>query len=115
MLVGGALVNAVAFSELNWLFLMLRVSGVNEERKRHNKAIEELQVAQAEWSQKWTESLDFINEELHWQSHVVQTFRDIKAAIRQYSQATWQNIDPLGPEPQLSDFYYSSDDQKYAR
>jgi hypothetical protein len=35
MLVGGALVNALAFSGSNYLFSMLRSSGVDEERKRH--------------------------------------------------------------------------------
>ena len=74
LLVGGALVNAVAFSGSNWLFSMLRSSGVDEERKRHDKAIEELQAAQADWSRKRTERLDFINEELRRQGHAVQTF-----------------------------------------
>ena len=50
MLVGGTLVNALAFSGSNYLFSMLRSSDLNEERKRHNQAVEQLQAAQAEWS-----------------------------------------------------------------
>ena len=64
MLVGGALVNALAFSGSNYLFTMLRSSGVDEERKRHDKAVEQLQAAQASWTRKRTERLHFINEEL---------------------------------------------------
>ena len=66
-----ALVNALAFSESNYLFTILRSSGVGEERKRHDKAFEQLQAAQASWSQKRTERLDFINEELRRQGHAV--------------------------------------------
>ncbi|MEW8525347.1 MAG: hypothetical protein AB2552_20075 [Candidatus Thiodiazotropha endolucinida] len=104
--------NALAFSGSNYLFTMLRSSGVDEERKRHDEAIEQLQAAQAEWSRRRTERLDFINDELRRQGHAVQTFRDVDAAMRQYSQVTGHNINPLGPEPQLSDFYTPSDGQK---
>ena len=116
MLVGGALVNALAFSGSNYLFSMLKSSGVDEERKRHDLAVEQLQAAQTEWSRKRTERIDWINEELRRQNHAVQTFHDVDAAIREYSQvfgeAKSKTLDPLGPEPQLSDFYTPSNDQK---
>ena len=47
MLVGGAMVNALAFSGSNYLFSIVRSSDVNEERKRHDQAVKELQAAQA--------------------------------------------------------------------
>ena len=112
LLVGGAVVNALAFTGSNYLFSLLRGSDANEERKRHDKAIEQLQAAHAEWSQRRTECLDWINEELRRQSHAVQTFQDVDAAIREYARVTGKKIEPLGPEPQLSDFYTPSDDQK---
>ena len=37
MLLGGALVNALTFSGSNYLFSMLRSSGVDQERKRNDK------------------------------------------------------------------------------
>ena len=91
---------------------MLRSSGVDEERKRHDKAIEQLQAAQAAWSMKRTERLDFINEELRRQVHAVQTFQDVDAAMQENAQVTRHNLDPLGPEPQLADFYHPIDGQK---
>lgn len=112
MLVGGALVNALAFSGSNYMFSMLRSSGVDEERKRHDKAVEQLQAAQAEWSRRRTERLDWINEQLRRENHAVQTFRDVDAAIQEYSQVFGETVDPLGPEPKLSDFYMPTDDQK---
>ena len=64
MLVGGALVNTLAFTGSNHLFSLLHRSGIEEERYRHDKAVEQLQAAPAEWSRKRTEHLDWINEEL---------------------------------------------------
>ena len=56
------MVNALAFSASNYLFSMLRISDLNEERKRQDQAVEQLQAAQAKWSRKRTERLDWINE-----------------------------------------------------
>ena len=114
MLIGGALVNAVAFSGSNYLFSMLRSSGVDAERKRHDKAVEQLQSAQAEWSRRRTERLDWINEELRRQNHAVKTFRDVDEAMQEYALVfgASKKLDPLGPPPQLSDFYAPSSGQK---
>ena len=106
MLLGGAAVNALAFSGSNYLFSMLRSSGVDEERKR------QLQAAHEQWSKQRTERLDWINEELRRQNHAVQTFHDVDAVIREYARVAGHNLDSLGPEPQLSDFYMPSGDQK---
>ena len=42
-LVGGALINALAFSGSNFLFSSLSKESVNKEQKRHDIAIEDLQ------------------------------------------------------------------------
>ena len=112
MLLGGTAMNALAFSGSNYLFSMLRSSGVDEERKRHDKAVEHLQAAQAEWSQQRTKRFDWINGEIRHQGHAVQTFRDIDMAIREYARVTRHNLDSLGSEPKISDFYMPSGDQK---
>ena len=112
MLLGGAAVNALAFSGSNYMFSLLRSSGVDKERKRHDKAVEQLQAAHEEWSKQRTERLDWINEELRRQGHPVQTFHDVDATIRQYARVTGQNLSSLGPEPQLTDYYTPSDGQK---
>ena len=91
---------------------MLRSSRVDEERKRHDKAIEKLQTAHASWSRKRTERLDWNNEELRRRGHAVETFLDVDAAMREYSHVTGHNLDLLGPEPQLSDFYHTCGGQK---
>ena len=112
LLVGGALVNALAFSGSNYLFSKLDQGDTAEEQKRHDKAMEQLQTAQAEWSQKRTERLDWINKKLREQYQAVQDFHDADAAWREYTRLTGETLDPLGPEPQLSDFYTPSSAQK---
>ena len=54
MLVGGAVVNALAFSGSNYLFSTMRHSDLEAERKRHDLAIEKLQVAHEKWSKRQT-------------------------------------------------------------
>ena len=103
MLLGGTLVNALAFSGSNFLFSLLREKGVDEERKRHDKAVEQLQSAQVAWAHKRTERIDWINEELRRHGHAVQTFWDVDAAIHEYTQVTGKTLTPLGRKPQLSD------------
>ena len=47
-LIGGALINALAFSGSNFLFNSLSKESMDKERKSHDKAIEDLQQAQTE-------------------------------------------------------------------
>ena len=112
LLVGGALVNALAFSGSNYLFSKLDQGDTAEEKKRHDKAMEQLQSAQAEWSQKRTERLDWINKKLREQHQAVQDFHNADVAWREYTRITGETLDPLVPEPQLSDFYTPSSAQK---
>ena len=51
-LTGEALVNALAFSGSNFLFSSLSKESIEKERKRHDKAIEDLQRSQMEWARK---------------------------------------------------------------
>ena len=61
--VGGAVVNALAFSGTNFVFNRLTDHGA-EERKRHDLAEEELQRARNKWNEDRMEQLDFINKRL---------------------------------------------------
>ena len=51
-LIGGTLINTLAFSGSNFLFSGLSKESINKERKRHDKAIEDLQRAQIKWAKK---------------------------------------------------------------
>ena len=63
-LIGGALINALAFSGSNFLFSSLSKELIDKERKRHDKAIADMQRAQTEWAKKRQERLDYINNQI---------------------------------------------------
>ena len=111
MMLGGAITNAFAFSGSNYLFSHMG-GKANEEKIRHDKAIEKLEKAQAEWNKKRIQRLDFINEQLQKEHHAVQTFEDVDQAMKLYYRVTNKKITPLSPEPTLSDCYTPSEDQK---
>ena len=65
MLIRGALANALAFTGSSYLFHRLPSDNIDAERKRHDRAaIEALQKAQIEWTNKCQQRIDFINNQL---------------------------------------------------
>ena len=51
-LIAGAVVNALAFSGSNCLFSSLSKKSIDKEQKRHDRAIEDLERAQIEWTKE---------------------------------------------------------------
>ena len=103
-LIGGALVNALAFTGSNYLFSSLSKESIDKERKRHDKAIKNLQRAQIEWAKKRQERLDYINSE------IAKEHKGEKRFMQQYFIVTGRQLEPLPPKPILSDFYVPSED-----
>ena len=64
MLIGGALVKALAFTSSSYLFHRLSADNIDAERKRHDAVIEALQSAQIEWVHKRQSRIDFSNNQL---------------------------------------------------
>ena len=52
MLIGGTLVNALAFTGSSYMFSRLSKNSIDKERKKHDFPIEQLQKVQVEWVQK---------------------------------------------------------------
>ena len=61
--IGGAVVNALAFSGTNFVFSRLTDHGA-EERKRHDLALKKLQSVRDEWNRDRMKHLDLINKRL---------------------------------------------------
>ena len=113
MMIGGALVNAFAFTGSSYMFHALEKKHVDSERVRHDKAVEQMQKAQIEWSKKRQERIDLINERLMKEKQAEKRFDDLDVAMKQYYIVTGVQLPELPPEPKLSDFYKPSDDQHY--
>ena len=64
--IGGAVINALAFTGTNFVFSRLTDHG-EEEWKRHDLALEKVQRARDEWNKDQTKRLDFINKRLREQ------------------------------------------------
>ena len=94
-LIGGALVNALAFTGSNYLFSSLSKESIDKERKRHDKAIEDLQRAQIEWAKKRQERLDYINSEIMKEHKAEKRFMDLNSAMQQYFIVTGRQLEPL--------------------
>jgi hypothetical protein len=62
MMIGGAITNALAFSGSNYLFSHMG-NNANDEKIRHDKAMEKLETAKTEWNKERIKRLDFIHEQ----------------------------------------------------
>ena len=108
-LIGGALVNALAFTGSNYLFSSLSKESIEKERKRHDKAIEDMQQAQLLWAKKRQQRLDYINNEIAKEHKAEKRFADLNSAMQEYFIVTGRQLEPLPPKPILSDYYTSSE------
>ena len=101
MMIGGAVVNALAFTGSNYLFSTLSSS---EERKRHDLALEKLQHDRDTWNQARLQRIDYINDQLKKQGHAERAFASADDAMKKYYELTGVLIDHPPPEPQLYDY-----------
>ena len=115
MLIGGVLVNALAFTGSSCLFHRLSADNIDAERKRHNEEIEKLQAAQIEWAHKQQQSIDFINNQFRLERKAETKFTELNDAMREYHEVFGHDFRgaPLPQEPVLSDFYTLTDEQHY--
>ena len=111
MMLGGAIANALAFTGSSHLFSSLSKDSIDQERKRHDLAIEKLQKAQIEWQQKRQQRIDFINKQLMLEKKTEVKFTELNDARRECYSVFGKHLEPLQREPILSDFYTPSDGQ----
>ena len=79
--VGGAVVNASAFSGTNFVFGRLTAHG-EKERERHDLALERLQKARDEWNKDQMKRVDFINKRLHVDEAMLEYYRVFAKQIK---------------------------------
>ena len=58
------------------------------------------------------QKLDYSNEQMQKEHQAEQTFDDVDQAMKPYYYITGKQLDPLPPEPKLSDYYAPSSDQQ---
>ena len=115
LMIAGAVVNALAFTGGNYLFSMLAKQGADDERIRHDKALEEYQNANAIYSKKRQDRLDYLNARIRAEMHSEQTYNDVDAAMELYYQLTSgdkSSVPETGSEPKMEEFYQPSEKQQ---
>ena len=110
-IVGGAVVNALAFSGTNFIFSRLTDHGA-EERKRHDLGLEKLQRARNEWNRDRMKRLEFINRRLREKNETMAYINNVDEVMLEYYRVFAKKAKPLPSEPELSDFYHPSENQK---
>ena len=81
--VGGAVVNALAFSGTNFVFSRIMDHGA-EECKRHDLAEEKLQRARDEWNRDRLRRLDFISRRLREKNEAKAYINNVDEAMLEY-------------------------------
>ena len=81
--IGGAVVNALAFSGTNFVFSRLTDHSA-EERKRHDLALEKLQGARDEWNRDGMKRLDLINKRLSEINEARPYIKNVDEAVLEY-------------------------------
>lgn len=82
IIIGGAIINALAFSGSQALFKAL--GGDDEERERHDRAVKKLTKAREEWSRERQAVIDRINE----QAKLGREINEADKRMREYFLAT---------------------------
>ena len=114
MMVGAAILNAAAFTGGNYLAKYLSSDSGQaalDEKIRHDKALEKNQAAYAKCQKDLTELLDWIAEQDGVKDKARHDFQDTDRALALYNQTHRAKV-ALPKEPQFSDFYKPSQQQK---
>ena len=81
------------------------------EKIRHDKALEAYQAAYAKWQKDRTELLDWVAEQDREKDEAIHGFRTTDQALAFYSETHRAKV-ALRKEPEFSDFYKPSQQQK---
>ena len=112
IMIGGAVLNAVAFTGGNYLAKYLAGDdgqAALAEKTRHDKALEDYQAAMAKYTQERTQLLDWIETNSEIKDQAKQNFTNTDYAFKLYNQAHPDYKLSMSKEPKFSDMYQPSD------
>ena len=114
ILVGGAVLNAAAFTGGNYLARAFDGGdkAAEKEREYHDRALEAYQAAYAKYSRYRTKLLNWIATNAHIQERAKQKFTNTVYAFKLSNQARPNKRMVPSNEPKFSDFYQPNAQQK---
>lgn len=113
MMIGGAIVNSIAFAGGNYLFSMMDKNGAAAEAKRHNAALEKLSRDQSDYNIKRAKNLDWLNTQNSRKQEATNELYSVNAAFDTYKKLYEKEPEGL-PHPNLQapTFDYTPSDQQ---
>ena len=114
MMIGGAVVNALAFTggiffySQNWEKLKMLKKKEKDMTEQSNSWKQPKQPGVKRECKYWI----LLMSKCKKKHHAEQIFDDVDQAMKQYYYITGKQLDPLPPEPKLSDYYAPSSDQQ---
>ena len=112
MMVGGAIINGIAFTGAGELFRMFDKNGYAEEMKRYNLAQEQLQKDTAEWEQHRKQTIDYVNLQLQKEHQATIDFQSVDNALSYYNELHPLNKVSVRNRPILNEYYQPSEKMK---
>ena len=103
MMIGGAILNATTFVGGSYLAKYLSGDNTDEERIRHDKAIEKYQKDYTSYQEKRQNLIDWYSQQRDAKHLASQNMLNTDEALKLYSQTH---------EPKFSDYYRPSSNQK---
>ena len=118
MMIGGAVLNATAFTGGNYLAKYLAGDSGQAtlaEKTRHDKALEAYQAAMARYMRERTQLLDWIETNREIKAQANQNFTNTDYAFKLYNQAHPDYKLTTPKESNFSDYYQPSELQKQGK
>ena len=115
MMIGGAVLNAAAFTGGNYLARYIAGDSSKvalEEKTRHDKALESYNTAMEKYTEERTQLLDWIETNREIKAQADQNFTNTDYAFKLYNQAHPDYKLSLPSKPKFSDVYQPSELQK---
>lgn len=117
MMIGGAVVNALAFTGGNALFSVFDKKGALEESQRHNAAIEKLNKETANYNIKREKNIDWLNTEIARKQEATNEIYSVNNAFDTYKKLFGNIPEESLPHPNLQypefDYHPSEEQKKY--
>ena len=104
IMLGGAVLNASTFIGGSYLAKYLSGTKTDQERRRHDKALEKYQRDYAKYQENRQKLLDSQEQNRHEDAISAQNFENTDEALKLYNK--------FHPEPVFSDYYRPSKEQK---
>ena len=113
MMIGGAILNAAAFTGGNYLVKYLAGDQASlDEKTRHDKAIEAYDAAMDKYNRERTQLLDWVETNREIKAQANQNFTNTDYAFKLYNQAHPDYKLSMPTAPKFSDMYQPSELQK---